>query len=305
MKKRFLEILASSFVLALILVPFVRVSADEIQKVDTEDELIAALAKGGNIELEANITITEPLYVEKPTVIDGKTFKVSGPVLEENVKPEDGANRSIFTVRNTDQVVFKNITISDSTKYGIQAYNGGSYTVENVTIENCAYGAVLINGGAVTVNSLILNNNGAGIEFGKGVNVQQNPALVMNGTIDATNQTKEAIRIDETQITEFTVENEENSANKVVFNNNVLSIQDENGNVIAKSNEMQNEITINIDGEVVVTEPEKTEEVTEPTVETQEPEENPKTSDNVATYFVIAILGLGTLGLCTKKLINN
>lgn len=305
MKKRFLKMLASSFVLALILVPFVRVSADEIQKVDTEDELIAALAKGGNIELEANITITEPLYVEKPTVIDGKTFKVSGPVLEENVKPEDGANRSIFTVRNTDQVVFKNITISDSTKYGIQAYNGGSYTVENVTIENCAYGAVLINGGAVTVNSLILNNNGAGIEFGKGVNVQQNPALVMNGTIDATNQTKEAIRIDETQITEFTVENEENSANKAVFNNNVLSIQDENGNVIAKSNEMQNEITINIDGEVVVTEPEKTEEVTEPTVETQEPEENPKTSDNVATYFVIAILGLGTLGLCTKKLINN
>ena len=278
MKKRFLKMLASSFVLALILVPFVRVSADEIQKVDTEDELIAALAKGGNIELEANITITEPLYVEKPTVIDGKTFKVSGPVLEENVKPEDGANRSIFTVRNTDQVVFKNITISDSTKYGIQAYNGGSYTVENVTIEKCAYGAVLINGGAVTVNSLILNNNGAGIEFGKGVNVQQNPALVMNGTIDATNQTKEAIRIDETQITEFTVENEENSANKAVFNNNVLSIQDENGNVIAKSNEMQNEITINIDGEVVVTEPEKTEEVTEPTVETQEPEENPTSS---------------------------
>lgn len=305
MKKRFLKMLASSFVLALVLVPFVRVSADEIQKVDTEDELIAALAKGGNIELEANITITEPLYVEKPTVIDGKTFKVSGPVLEENVKPEDGANRSIFTVRNTDQVVFKNITISDSTKYGIQAYNGGSYTVENVTIENCAYGAVLINGGAVTVNSLILNNNGAGIEFGKGVNVQQNPALIMNGTIDATNQTKEAIRIDETQITEFTVENKENSANKVVFSDNVLSIQDENGNVIAKSNEMQNEITINIDGEVVVTEPEKTEEVTEPTVETQEPEENPKTSDNVATYFVIAILGLGTLGLCTKKLINN
>lgn len=305
MKKRFLKMLASSFVFALILVPFVSVSADEIQKVDTEDELIAALAKGGNIELEANITITEPLYVEKPTVIDGKTFKVSGPVLEENVKPEDGANRSIFTVRNTDQVVFKNITISDSTKYGIQAYNGGSYTVENVTIEKCAYGAVLINGGAVTVNSLILNNNGAGIEFAKGVNVQQNPALVMNGTIDATNQTKEAIRIDETQITEFTVENKENSANKAVFNNNVLSIQDENGNVIAKSNEMQNEITINIDGEVVVTDPEKTEEVTEPTVETQEPEENPKTSDNVATYFVIAILGLGTLGLCTKKLINN
>lgn len=268
MKKRFLKMLASSFVLALVLVPFVRVSADEIQKVDTEDELIAALAKGGNIELEANITITEPLYVEKPTVIDGKTFKVSGPVLEENVKPEDGANRSIFTVRNTDQVVFKNITISDSTKYGIQAYNGGSYTVENVTIENCAYGAVLINGGAVTVNSLILNNNGAGIEFGKGVNVQQNPALIMNGTIDATNQTKEAIRIDETQITEFTVENKENSANKVVFSDNILSIQDENGNVIAKSNEMQNEITINIDGEVVVTEPEKTEEVTEPTVET-------------------------------------
>lgn len=304
MKKRFLEILASSFVLALILVPFVRVSADEIQKVDTEDELIAALAKGGNIELEANITITEPLYVEKPTVIDGKTFKVSGPVLEENVKPEDGANRSIFTVRNTDQVVFKNITISDSTKYGIQAYNGGSYTVENVTIENCAYGAVLINGGTVTINSLILNNNKAGIEFAKGVNVQQSPALVMNGTIDATNQ-KDAIYIDEAQITEFTVENKEGSANKAVFNNNVLSIQDGDGNVIGQSNEMQNEITINIDGEVVVTEPAKTEEVTEPTVEVQKPEENPKTSDNVATYFVIAILGLGTLGLCTKKLINN
>ncbi len=305
MKKRFLEILASSFVFALLLVPFLRVSADDIQKVDTENELIEALEKGGSIELEGNITITKPLYVEKPTVIDGKTFKVSGPVLEENITAEDGANRSIFTVRNTDQVVFKNITISDSTKYGIQAYNGGSYTVENVTIENCAYGAVLINGGAVTVNSLILNNNGAGIEFGKGVNVQQNPALIMNGTIDATNQTKETIRIDETQITEFTVENKEGSANKAVFNNNVLSIQDENGNVIGQSNEMQNEITINIDGEVVVTEPEKTEEVTEPTVETQEPEENPKTSDNIAIYFVIAILGLGTLGLCTKKLINN
>ncbi|MEI3508627.1 MAG: hypothetical protein V8R01_05970 [Bacilli bacterium] len=46
----------------------------------------------------------------------------------------------------------------------------------------------MINGGTVTVKDLTLEDNKAGIEFGKGLNVTGEPALVMDGTIDTTKQ---------------------------------------------------------------------------------------------------------------------
>ena len=280
------------FVLAFVCIPIAHAATPT--QVSNEAELTAALANGGAIELTANITVDNPLGVSTDTIIDGKGFTITS-----NIAAGSG-NRTIISAVS-GELTLTNITLQDSPKYGVQAYNGGKVVLDGVTIKNCAYGAVLINGGTATIKDLTMDSNKAGIEFGQGLNVTGEPALVMNGKMDVTKQS-DAIYIDNAQVTKFVVKNEATTEQTVTLENTNVVIKNADGTKVASSNAITEGSTVVVDGTEKVSAPEKTE-----TPSTEQPKEenkvkNPETVDNIIIYITLAIAGLGAASYGVRKL---
>ena len=195
------------------------------------------------IVLTNDITVTGPIVINS-----GKTITIDGQsqyslVGDENWTSTSG-NQTMLVAENAgNNIVLKNITLSNGPKYGVQVYNGGTATLENVTIEDFDYGAILVNGGTLTVKSLNLGLNGDpakgynGIELSKGTYATEDPVLVMDGTITA-DQTENVVRLaTNDNLTNYTVENGQNAVNKIAVVDNKVVITDEDNNVIYTSNE--------------------------------------------------------------------
>lgn len=306
MKK--LRLLAFAFV-AFLFAGIMSVSAYDVSD---ETSLREALeAKETNIVLTKDINILAPidlLYDVTITSAEGNTYTIDGTNMQRDPISQNG---SILTAHAN--LTLTNVKLANANKYGVQAYANGNVVLENVTIENSGFGAVLINGGTVTIKSLTMNNNSYGIEFGVGDQVATEPALIMDGTIDAENQVT-PIHIDQEEVTELNVKNTEDSTDKISIQDNVVVIKDANNNVVAQSVALKDGITVTVDGQEVVTKAPEVEEpeveipeVTEPVVNTttQAPEENPNTADNVSLYFILALMGLGVVGVTTRSLIKH
>ncbi len=299
--RKFLVGLASTMLLAVVaLVPALKVNAAE--PVTTEEELIAAIANGGDIVLGNDIQITKPIELFKDTEISS----LEGYTLDGTGMELSGKNGSILAAHAN--LTLDNVNLKGAAKYGVQAYENGNVTLNGVTISNCEWGAVLVNGGQVIINDLVMDSNAWGIEFAKGENVTGDPALVMDGTLSVKNQ-PDAITVDETQVDKFSVKNEEASTNKIVLEDNKMLVKDASGKTVVESKVLANDLVVSIDGvEAVTKEPEvetpEEPEVTEPTVTTttQAPEKNPNTSDSLPLYLIGMLAGTLGLGLCVKKL---
>ena len=280
-------------VFCAMIIPFMHPNAAAVQ-VGTEEELTAAIANGDTIELTADITVTQPILVDKNLTIDGKGF-----ALKSTIAAGSG-NRTIISAITSTTLVLKDITLADSPKYGVQAYNGGKVELDGVTIKNCQFGAVLINGGTLTIKDLAMDTNKAGIEFGKGLNVTGEPALIMDGTIDVAKQ-KDALYIDNAQVTKFVVENKDTTTNKVVLNDDVVAINDVDGKQITASNKITEGSTVEIDGTEQTAKPK-----TEPIVPTPKPEvKNPETADGILIYVALAIAGISAIAYGSRKFIKQ
>lgn len=300
MKK--LRLLAFAFV-AFLFAGIISVSA--ATSVKTEEQLNAAILNGGSIVLENDITITKPIELFKDTEISS----LNGYTLDGTGMSLNGKNGSILAAHA--KLTLDNVNLKGAAKYGVQAYENGDVTLNGVTISNCEWGAVLVNGGQVVINSLVMDSNAWGIEFAKGENVTGDPALVMDGTIYVNNQ-PDAITVDETQVDKFLIENTEASTNKIVLEDNKLLVKDDSGKTVVESKVLANDLVVSIDGTEEVTKAPEVEtpeepEITEPvvTTTTQASEENPNTADNVGLYAILALVGLGVVGITTKSLIKH
>lgn len=299
MKK--LRLLAFAFVAFL----FAGIMSVNAYDVSDEASLRAALeAKETNIVLTKDINIKAPvdlLYDVAITSAEGNTYTIDGTGMTRDPITQNG---SILTAHA--KLTLTNVNLKNANKYGVQAYANGNVELDQVTIENSGFGAVLINGGTVTIKSLTMNNNSYGIEFGVGDYVTTEPALIMDGTLNAINQVT-PIHIDQNQVDELYVENTQTSTDKISVEDNVLVIKDSDDNVIAQSVALKDGISVTVDGEEFVTKAPEEPEVTTPvvTTTTQKVEENPNTSDNVGLYVILALVGLGVVGITTKSLIKN
>lgn len=68
------------------------------------------------------------------------------------------------------------------------------------------------------------------------------------------------------------------------------------------------EVVVNSDGTISVVDKKTTVETTKPAEEnkiTQKEEKNPNTADNIGLYFVLALVGLGVVGLTTRSLVKH
>lgn len=231
--------------LSLMLVPSICNATDATA--GTSEELVNAINNaqtGDTITLTDNITLETPITISgKDITINGDSYKITGTG-DKQTDPGTG-NKSLFTVMTNSKVIFTNIILANSPKYGVQSYDGGYVILDNVTITNCSYGGVLVNAGTVEIVDLTLeangknNDNGIEISKGKSVTSENVPSLLMNGTISATNQENVIYLASDPNdaTTEIVIENTENTTNKLLLDGNKIVVTDSNNNVVYESNE--------------------------------------------------------------------
>ena len=204
-----------------------------------ESTLISAIQNvddGGTVEIQNNITITQPIVIQKTLTIDGNGYTISGSTDWTSTS----GNQTMFTAQfAAGKLTLKDINLNNGPKYGVQSYDGATVILNNVSITGFRYGGVLANGGNVEIIDLHLGYNGTdtnnGIEIDKGASATNNPTLTMNGTLTS-DYTENVVRpADNGYLTEFTVTNTDNTTNKVVIAGDKVVLTDENNNIISES----------------------------------------------------------------------
>ena len=301
----------------------VNVSAKEIPVTDeaTFKDALNSAVTGDTVVLNNSITLSSkdsaPGVTDKEITIDGKDFTITG------WRDEAGSlssNQSIITAGANGIVHIKNVTLTNAQKYGVQAYNGGYVSLENVTINDCRYGGILLNAGTIEVISLNLGFNGQnpdgqggilnnGIEVSTSVKLNEPnaiPSIIMNGTINSTEKDNVIyFASDANDNTKgFIVENTDTTTDKILVNGTTAVITDANNEVKYESNELK-EGTV-FEGEdytpnIEVTDPVEPET---PVEEVKNEEVNPETSDGIALFLGLTIVGFAGTALAYRRLHN-
>ena len=216
------------------------------------NSVISSANSGDTIEIENNITVTKPIVIQKELIIDGNGYTISG----SSDWTSTSGNQTMFTAQFAEgKLTLRNIDLNNGPKYGVQAYDGATVILEDVSITGFKYGGVLVNGGNVEVRDLHLGFNGTGanngIEIDKGASATNNPTLTMNGTLTSESNENVVKPADNGYMTEFTVTNTENTTNKVVIAGDKVVLTDENNNVISEA-DVPGSVTANSDQEKVI-----------------------------------------------------
>ena len=301
----------------------VNVSAKEIPVTDeaTFKDALNSAVTGDTVVLNNSITLSSkdnaPGVTDKEITIDGNDFTITGWRDEAGSLLSD---QSIITAGANGIVHIKNVTLTNAQKYGVHAYNGGYVSLENVTINDCRYGGILLNAGTIEVISLNLGFNGQnpdgqggilnnGIEVSTSVNLTEPnaiPSIIMNGTINSTEKDNVIYFASDANdnTTGFIVENTDTTTDKILVNGTTAVITDINNEVKYESNELK-EGTV-FEGEdytpnIEVTDPVEPET---PVEEVKNEEVNPETSDGIALFLGLTIVGFAGVALTYRRLHN-
>ena len=142
----------------LLVVPSI-CNAAEINVPSEETEtLYDAVAKASDGD---TINITEDITLEKAVEVSGKSITINGNhntiTADTNMAAADSSssNKSMLTAVNAGaKITLKDVNLTGSPKYGVQAYNGGEVTLDGVNIYDCNFGGVLNNCGIVEIVDL-------------------------------------------------------------------------------------------------------------------------------------------------------
>ena len=239
--------------LALLLIP--KSSNAATRSVTNEESLISEISSadyGDTISIENNITVSKPIVIAKELIIDGNGYTITG---SSNWTSTSG-NQTMFTAQfSAAKLTLKDIHLVKGPKYGVQAYDGATVILDNVSITDFNYGGVLVNGGNVEVKNLHLGYNGTGanngIEIDKGAAATNNPSLLMNGVLK-TDTNENVVRVAENgSLTEFTVTNSTSTTNKIVLAGNKVVLTDAQDNVISETS-IPDKATANADTQKLV-----------------------------------------------------
>lgn len=216
------------------------------------NSVIASANSGDTISIQNNITVTKPIVIQKELIIDGNGYTISGSTEWTSTS----GNQTMFTAQLAEgKLTLRNINLNNGPKYGVQAYDGATVILEDVSITGFKYGGVLVNGGNVEIRDLHLGYNGTsennGIEIDKGASATNNPTLTMNGTLTSESNQNVVRPAGNGNLTEFTINNTENTTNKVVIAGDKVVLVDDNNNVISESG-LPEKVTANADEENVI-----------------------------------------------------
>ena len=269
-------------------------NAANTHTVNDETELRSAITDAGEndvIELSKDIVLKAPIEItEKNITINGKGNAITR---EDTNWTPSGNNGTLISVGSKAKVEFKNVTLKNSQKYGVQSYN---VILNGVTIANCGYGAVLANAGTVEVKDLTLQKNGTpnnnGIEIAKGdaTDAENIPEVIMNGTLTSTEK-ENVIYVAENNpnLKKFEVENKEGTIDKIFVNNNTVVITDDKNTVLYTSNQIKGDI--DIEGNTFV----------ETTKKPDQKDKTPKTGVEGTLGFAMTAMTLPMIALVVLK----
>lgn len=218
--------------------------------VNDENSLRSAVESadsGATITLSDNITVTQPIVIAKELTINGNGHTVTG----DSSWTSTSGNQTMFTAQlGSAKLRLQNINLKNGPKYGVQAYDGGAVILEGVYITGFNYGAVLVNAGNLEIKNLKLGHNGTGanngIEIDKGSAATNNPKVVMNGTLTSESN-ENVVRIaDNGYLTEFTIDNSDDTETKIALAGNNVVVTDANDNIISETKVPDN-VTANVD----------------------------------------------------------
>ncbi len=226
-------------------------AATEVNDETSLREAINSAEDNAVIELTTNISLTNPIEIVGKTItIDGK----GNTITKDDSWNVQGSNRTLITAGSVGtKLTLKNLKLTNGEKYGVQSYNGAHVVLDGVTITNCGFGAVLVNAGTVEVKDLHLGRNGQtsnnGIEIAKGFSVDtgsNEPTLIMNGTLTSSEPENVIYLAINDTLTDFEVQNTEESTNKIFISGNKVVITDAENNILYSSNERDD---ISMEGE--------------------------------------------------------
>lgn len=136
---------------------------------------VKAASAGDIIELQTDVTLdgTEKgnneglATISKNLTINGGNHSISAT----NVTVTDGNGPSMINIESGANVIINNLTINggtgtnfaNGTKHGLNIYQAGMVTLNNVTVQNNRWYAVMNNGSALVVNGLTTSGNQWGI----------------------------------------------------------------------------------------------------------------------------------------------
>lgn len=264
----------------------------------TLNSAIENIQEEGTIELTANIVLTKPIEITgKKITINGKGNTISS--VSSNWNPS-GDNSTLLTAGSVGTTLnLVNLTLKDSPKYGVQAYNGGYVVLNDVTISNCSYGGVLVNAGTVEIKNLVLEKNGKdsnnGIEIAKGSSIttgDNKPTVIMNGTLSSTQKDNVIYIAINDKLAGFEVTNTETTINKIFADVNKVVITDQNNNILYVSNEVED---LEIIGDSY------SEAITPVQPETPVKDETPKTGTENALELAILITAVSIISVLFIK----
>ncbi len=285
------KILGVMLIMGLLMIP--NISNATEKSVNDESTLTSAISSavdGDVINLTQDITITAPIEVAgKSITINGNGFSIIAGYTGTS------GNKTILSAVSTGSVIkLKNITLKNSPKYGVQAYDGGKIILNQVTLSNNAYGGVLVNGGVIEIINLSLTGNKTGIEISKSQSITSNnqPTVIMNGklTSDTADNVIYLANDPNDNTDKFIIENTDASENKILASGNKVVVTDQNNNVLYTSNETDAELDVE-DYEEKHPEVNEPENTIDNTVEDNNIE-NPKTGDPIIFYGILGIVSL-------------
>lgn len=218
--------------------------------VNDENSLRSAVESadsGATITLSDNITVTQPIVIAKELTINGNGHTVTG----DSSWTSTSGNQTMFTAQlGSAKLRLQNINLKNGPKYGVQAYDGGAVILEGVYITGFNYGAVLVNGGNLEIKNLKLGYNGTGanngIEIDKGASATNNPTVTMNGTLNSESKENVLRVADNGYLTEFTIDNSDDTETKIALAGNNVVVTDANDNIISETKVPDN-VTANVD----------------------------------------------------------
>ena len=237
-------------VTALLLVPSICKATDyTVSDEDTFRSTVESAVTGDVVKLTKDIVLTSPITItDKIITIDGNGHSISA---DDTWASGTQGNQSLITVSTGGNVTLKNLTLKNSKKYGVQAFDTGYVILDGVTLTNNKYGGALVNGGNLEIVDVTLGRNGeddnVGIEISRGESAQRDPVVIMNGTL-ASSESENVFWIAQNDnLEKFTVENTEDSEYKLLSNGNQIFVADENNQILYASNESEKEIEISPD----------------------------------------------------------
>ncbi len=327
--KKLKTILSMIIVGCCAFIPMMNVDAAETYEASSKEDFLNYIntsADGDTVKLTTSITldnVNEIIQItNKEITIEGVgDVTITGFRDDAIEKDTLKGNYSIIVAGEGAKVHVKNLSLERSQKYGVQAYNGGYASVENVYINDCRYGGVLVNAGTVEIISLRLGFNGSnkdetgmsvlnnGIEISKSKNIADpnaTPNIIMNGTLnsDVSENVIYFASDANDNTTGFIIENAATTTDKILVNDNKVVVADATNEVKFTSNEMKADTVVEGDEYVPnidVTDPVEPET---PVEEVKNEEVNPETSDGILLFLGLTVVGFAGTALAYRRLHN-